>query len=361
MEWLGVPWYVVVLSLAAVGVGSFLLIALAVSFVRFQLMTDYELPGEGEGSEGTLKRKIASWIGSLDRGDFAVIWISAGGVVSHGEAGERLMEKLAGVIQGELRADDEVVACGEDQWGLLVESSREGVEGMLQRLDRSLEHAFEGGDEKPVWRIGVVRYPDHGEGVVELFERAKAVHAEAVAGGLGVVHGPPVESDEEDEGHEEEFGPEMLDALTGVLRPEHVASPFRKYVAGYRRENKPVSVIQVDVDRLSMYNQQYGRECGDQLIAEVAKVLKACMRDEDLMGRMGVDGFAIGVGVSPDVAMTIAKRLHGTVKRHVFDPGRRKLKLTISSGVAGFPDVAGGGGNYLDGSERELRVAKVRG
>ncbi|HMP73548.1 MAG TPA: hypothetical protein PKE55_09835, partial [Kiritimatiellia bacterium] len=52
---------------------------------------------------------------------------------------------------------------------------------------------------------------------------------------------------------------------------------------------------------------------------------------------------------------------HGAGRRIVLDPGRGNLKLPIRWGVAGFPDVAGGGGNYLDASERALRLAKVRG
>ena len=124
------------------------------------------------------------------------------------------------------------------------------------------------------------------------------------------------------------------DALTGL----HNRAKVIDTITGLLLEPEPVlSVVYVDLDDLKAINDAHGHETGDQALVEAADRIRALVRPEDLVGRMGGDEFVV---VCPGLAgtglMSLVERLGDTKVLHstVPAPDGTALPLTVSAGGA---------------------------
>jgi diguanylate cyclase (GGDEF)-like protein len=93
------------------------------------------------------------------------------------------------------------------------------------------------------------------------------------------------------------------DELTGLLRRGNGLARLEMEVERAHRNGKVVTVAYVDVDDLKRTNDLHGHPAGDQLLRDVAKALRDCMRSYDVVMRVGGDEFVCGmVNVSAGLA-----------------------------------------------------------
>ncbi len=103
------------------------------------------------------------------------------------------------------------------------------------------------------------------------------------------------------------------DALTGlanrVLFTDRIVHALER---GHRRRNL-FAVLFIDLDDFKTVNDSLGHAAGDELLVEVARRIKACIRPEDTCARLGGDEFAVMIEeiTSPDAAVIVAKRILG--------------------------------------------------
>lgn len=125
------------------------------------------------------------------------------------------------------------------------------------------------------------------------------------------------------------------DALTGLLNRgalERIGETDRPY-QGLARD---ICLILMDIDHFKAINDQYGHLVGDQVLTDVATLVRSTLRQGDLVARFGGEEIAILV---PDkdinAALALATRIHQDLASHVFavEDGTR-LKVTASFGVA---------------------------
>lgn len=153
----------------------------------------------------------------------------------------------------------------------------------------------------------------------------------------------------------------ILDSMTGVLKEEHVATSLQKYVALHFNDDLPMAMLYVDVDHLKRYNEQYGRETGDRIIKAVSSFLQRNTREEDLIGRCGVDEFIVALSTKTTEALGVARRLVALAKK----PGElaigEGLKCTVSIGVAAHPDHGLMAKQLFESSRAAMMSVKRRG
>ena len=154
---------------------------------------------------------------------------------------------------------------------------------------------------------------------------------------------------------------DLIDPLTGVLLEKHFDSALQKYVARYRNEDFPVSVICLDVDYLRRYNDQYGTKTGDMILRQISEYLQGALREADLIARIQGDTFVVLLAATPEEAHGVATRLATAIKRMPFQATGAPLKVAVSGGVAGYPDHGGGGRQLHAAAEAALHHAKARG
>jgi len=108
-------------------------------------------------------------------------------------------------------------------------------------------------------------------------------------------------------------------------------------VARAQRHKHPLSVLMIDVDHFKQYNDRFGHQMGDTLLAEIAALFKRTTRSIDYAARYGGDEFVLLLHeVAADDAVQLADRVRRAVAASTFGPGGHRV--TVSIGVASFPD-----------------------
>src|SRR6266568_711638 len=107
-----------------------------------------------------------------------------------------------------------------------------------------------------------------------------------------------------------------------------------------RRYGLALTILLADIDRFKLVNDTRGHIAGDSVLRQVGEILRREVRSVDQAARYGGEEFVV---VMPETALhgaaLFAERLRRRVMNHDFaDPGEDPLSLTISIGLASFPD-----------------------
>jgi diguanylate cyclase (GGDEF)-like protein/PAS domain S-box-containing protein len=137
------------------------------------------------------------------------------------------------------------------------------------------------------------------------------------------------------------------DHLTGLANRSLFDQRLRRALA----QERPASVLLVDLDGFKQINDRFGHAVGDQVLVAVAKRLLGCVRPPDLVARLGGDEFGVLLdGAEPGRGDAVATRLLGAFADPISVEGHR-LALAASVGVAAGHYAAG------DDPDRLLRRA----
>jgi two-component system cell cycle response regulator len=129
----------------------------------------------------------------------------------------------------------------------------------------------------------------------------------------------------------------ITDEMTGVYNRRHLYKRFEEEFQEHRRQGTEMGCILVDLDRLRSINETHGHRTGDAVLKEFARVIRACTRVYDILGRYGGEEFMILLPLTGLLhAMAFAERVRKTIERDfaVTGPSGESVKLTISLGVS---------------------------
>ena len=148
------------------------------------------------------------------------------------------------------------------------------------------------------------------------------------------------------------------DGLTGLLNHRAFHEQLEEEIEAALLGDREVSVVLLDIDHFKAVNDSHGHGEGDRALAEVGRQLRAAVRAEDTVARLGGEEFALLVGTAgPLEAAAAAERLRAAVAK-VCVEGRC---LTASAGVATFPEHGTTPQRLLEAADNALYVAKRSG
>jgi diguanylate cyclase (GGDEF)-like protein len=126
------------------------------------------------------------------------------------------------------------------------------------------------------------------------------------------------------------------------------------------RLHEPLSCVMFDLDHFKSVNDTYGHQAGDEVLKQLATLLKRVAREVDRVGRYGGEEFIVLLpGTVVDAAVTFAERARQEVESHVFTFEGGTLRRTLSAGVAGWPHPrVDSRDNLLKAADDALYVAK---
>ncbi len=152
------------------------------------------------------------------------------------------------------------------------------------------------------------------------------------------------------------------DQLTGLPNRLYLAAHLPKAIEEARRIAGSLAVLFLDLDRFKHINDSRGHETGDQLLREVARRIRAAVRDDDMVVRMGGDEFIVVLRnvSSPEQISETAARLAETLNVPVVIDGR-PLIATASIGASVYPRDGRTMGELLRQSDTAMYQAKDRG
>jgi diguanylate cyclase (GGDEF)-like protein len=126
------------------------------------------------------------------------------------------------------------------------------------------------------------------------------------------------------------------DALTGLLNRRAYDEEVAREWARHRRSGVPLSLLAIDIDHFKRVNDEHGHIAGDQVLAEVAHRLRAALRNEELLARLGGEEFvAVLAGTGVDAACEAAERLRAAVAARPAAARQQAIEVRVSIGVAG--------------------------
>jgi diguanylate cyclase (GGDEF)-like protein len=153
------------------------------------------------------------------------------------------------------------------------------------------------------------------------------------------------------------------DVLTGLPNRREFMARGLDEILRAKRYNSHVCVLMMDIDHFKKVNDTWGHAAGDDVIRQVACVIREVCRLVDVVGRIGGEEFAVLLGqTDAEGALIVAERLRETVAgRAVSLAGGQTLSVSISIGVAAMTPEDGDLSYLLARADAALYEAKQRG
>lgn len=156
----------------------------------------------------------------------------------------------------------------------------------------------------------------------------------------------------------------FTDELTGVFNRRYFNQRYTREIGRAKRYNRRLSTLMIDIDHFKQYNDTFGHILGDRVLKEMADIFEQNTRKADVICRYGGEEFVI---LLPELdsrrAVVVAEKLRTVVENSAF-PNMEKLaagKITISLGVASFPQDGSDDKDVLNQADKALYNAKKQG
>lgn len=161
---------------------------------------------------------------------------------------------------------------------------------------------------------------------------------------------------------EEIFCRVRFDFLTGLYNRQALEAAIFNEIARAKRYSRKLSLLFLDLDSFKALNDTYGHIAGDRVLQGIGSILGKSIRQEDVAARYGGEEFVV---LLPDTdkkdAMILADRIRTRVEKLAVPFDGRDLRLTVSGGVATFPDDAETAQGLIRCADHVLYKAKRRG
>ncbi|MBI4824467.1 MAG: diguanylate cyclase [Nitrospirae bacterium] len=162
--------------------------------------------------------------------------------------------------------------------------------------------------------------------------------------------------------HQEVVRLSNTDSLTGLYNRRAFDERLNMEVQRAQRFNRKVSLIMCDIDFFKAFNDTYGHPAGDKALKEVAGIITKNIRKIDFIARYGGEEFvAILMECPLETALKVSERIRTAVERHVFQVEKKNVSLTISIGIATFPQDAENKEILVERADKALYQAKTTG
>jgi len=155
-----------------------------------------------------------------------------------------------------------------------------------------------------------------------------------------------------------------VDGLTGIFNKAALLVKLSEAVFEARNRGHQVSIFLFDIDKFKIYNDENGHLMGDRLLRLLAKLVRDSVRSDDYFGRFGGEEFVLVMsGRSARQAMSAAEVIRHRIEEYPFEGEATQPtgRVTISGGVACFPDDADDSVELLRNADVALYEAKNSG
>ena len=155
------------------------------------------------------------------------------------------------------------------------------------------------------------------------------------------------------------------DGLTDLYNHGYFQEALRREIELCRMENLPLALLMVEVDSFKRYNDAYGHRQGDMVLVNLARSLEACVENwQGVVARYGGDEFVV---ILPRSDGARALEITAEVRKWVGELASANLMrrglpgVTVSIGVAVFPDDVQDAVQLIEAADQAMYAAKRRG
>ncbi len=131
----------------------------------------------------------------------------------------------------------------------------------------------------------------------------------------------------------------LRDDLTKAFNKKYFTDRVESEFAYAARQRSPLALVTFDLDHFKEVNDTHGHPAGDHMLADMANIVQAVVRVEDVFARVGGEEFSIICrGADLVQGHVIAERVRQIVSDHRFEFESKQIPITISVGVAAAQD-----------------------
>jgi diguanylate cyclase (GGDEF)-like protein len=130
----------------------------------------------------------------------------------------------------------------------------------------------------------------------------------------------------------------ITDGLTGLVLRRFFYQRFEEELGRFHEQRTPFTLVMLDLDHFKLINDRYLHAVGDQVLAQIAEILRLEARVADVLCRFGGEEFAILLPNTPlEGGMVMAERIRKQVERKKFKAREIFFNVTISAGLGECP------------------------
>ncbi len=153
-----------------------------------------------------------------------------------------------------------------------------------------------------------------------------------------------------------------IDFLTNILNRRSFFEKLGRYSDIAKNNNIFLGIMMVDIDHFKSINDLYGHDGGDEVLRQMSKIIRACLRKDDLFGRLGGEEFCLCVFDSDkETLLKIAQKIRVEIEKTIVEHNSNKIKFTISIGCYHFDTSLEKHDVALQKADKALYKAKNRG
>jgi diguanylate cyclase (GGDEF)-like protein len=155
----------------------------------------------------------------------------------------------------------------------------------------------------------------------------------------------------------------IRDPLTGLFNRRYLNSFLLREIDNCSHKVQPLSIIMLDIDHFKRCNDTFGHDAGDAVLEEVSLFLQKHVRGSEIVCRYGGEEFMVILPEgSLEYAHKVAEQIRQGVKKLAIKYQDQSIDMiTISLGVAGFPEHGGTGAEVIRAADVALYHAKTKG
>lgn len=131
----------------------------------------------------------------------------------------------------------------------------------------------------------------------------------------------------------------IRDPLTGLYNRRYLTETLPRELSRAKREDYPLALIMIDLDHFKRVNDSYGHAAGDEVLKNLSAILGNGAREGDIVCRYGGEEFLVALpGMSLDLALQRVEAWRLEFAATTVRQGSLKIDVTLSAGIAGFPE-----------------------
>jgi diguanylate cyclase (GGDEF)-like protein len=163
--------------------------------------------------------------------------------------------------------------------------------------------------------------------------------------------------------HQEAQRLSITDGLTGLWNYRYFQMNFDKEIERASRFQRPLALLIFDLDKFKQVNDVYGHQRGDSVLIELATRVKSAIREVDTLARYGGEEFVL---ILPETDLEGATLAAGKIceivrQRRFGAAGEEPIRVTVSVGIAVYPEHGRGGATLIKSADAALYAAKESG
>ncbi|MFT5727084.1 MAG: diguanylate cyclase (GGDEF)-like protein [Desulforhopalus sp.] len=153
-----------------------------------------------------------------------------------------------------------------------------------------------------------------------------------------------------------------FDKLTGLYNRCYFDEAYNQQIALAKRYQEDFTVLFLDIDNFKTVNDTHGHKVGDNVLKTIADTITKEKRDSDIAARYGGEEFVLLLTHSGNISSYIfAERLRQKIANLEFSKTNKKLKVTVSGGIASFPFNSSNPADLVDMADSAMYLSKGAG